>query len=97
MQSTPEVNHLSLLVSHALAMSLSLFLSAVRQSQRSPSGSTSLELTETIFVKQGATDLSLTIPNFFEIKEYLERTEPCLVGHLLKFNPEDYCLTGCER
>jgi hypothetical protein len=40
-----------------------------------------VELTETIFVKQGAIDLSLTIPNFSEIKEYLERTEPCLVGH----------------
>jgi hypothetical protein len=51
-----------------------------------------LQLTETIFVKQGATDLVKTIPNFIEIKEYLERTEPCLVGHLLKFNPDNYCL-----
>jgi hypothetical protein len=42
-------------------------------------------------VKQGASDLRETIPNYGEIKAYLEQHEPCLVSHLLTFNPEQFC------
>jgi hypothetical protein len=50
-----------------------------------------LHITETIFVKQGASDLRETIPNYEELKTYLQQHEPCLVSHLLAFNPQEFC------
>lgn len=43
-------------------------------------------------MKQGATELSKAIPNFQEILNFLETKDPCLKEHLLKFNPDQFCL-----
>jgi len=50
-----------------------------------------LEVKETLFVKQGDVNLRKTVPNVDQLLQYLGSWDPCLVGQVKRFNPEQFC------